>query len=132
MLWSCQAKQEKTDEPEQSTKVEEFREKVIDVHNEAMPLMTDIYQLKSNLKTQLADSTALKDERKQQLKDVIARLDSADKGMKVWMREFSSLETGGMSDEEAMKLLETEMTKIYKVKEDMFSSVAAAKPLRKE
>jgi hypothetical protein len=126
---ACQPSKEQEAEHEESAKVEEARQQVITVHDEAMPLMSDIYQLKKSLKNQRKDSASLTPSRTQALEDVLLRLDSADKGMRIWMREFSNVKTTDVDEDEALRNLDLEMTKIKKVRESMFSAVEDARKI---
>jgi hypothetical protein len=132
LLWTvlfvaCQSDKEKTDGNEESAKVQEYRQEVIAVHDEAMPLMSDIYQLKKELQSQLADTVSMEKSRIAEIKSILLKLDSADKGMRVWMREFSKMSITNVEEAEALRALEAEMGKIRKVRDDMFSSVAVAR-----
>ncbi len=132
MLGACQKKQaddESLGTPAESEKVTALRNDVIAVHDEVMPLMSTIYTLKNSLKENLNTRPELSAVHKKQIEETIASLDSADRGMRVWMREFSKLETSGMPEDEAIAALESEMKKITKVKDDMLSSVDKAAEL---
>ena len=129
----CGHKQKEDDqsqEPAETEKVAAYRKEVIAVHDEAMVLMTDIYQIKNKLKEKLqaGDTTSINN--RTEIEAGIARLDSASRGMRVWMREFGDVRTTGVSEEEALSNLKAEMDKITKVKHSMTESVAAAKALQ--
>jgi hypothetical protein len=124
---SCQKKEANEREaPAETEKVASLRKQVMTVHDEAMPLMTDIYQLKNKLKERLQDHS-LSTERRKEFDQIIAVLDSADQGMRVWMREFSDVKTTDVPEEEAMSSLRKELEKITAVKKMMVESVAAAR-----
>jgi hypothetical protein len=117
-------------EPTETENVAAYRKEVIAVHDDAMNLMSDIYQLKNQLKEKLQAGDALSNEDRTEVEVAIARLDSASQGMRVWMREFGDARTTGVSEEEALSNLKAEMEKITKVKYNMTESVAAAKALQ--
>jgi hypothetical protein len=130
----CKQKESVDDEagePEETEKVAALRKKVLAIHDEVMPLMTDIYQHKNKMKERLQSESTLTSEEKKRFETVLIELDSADRGMRVWMRQFSDVTTTGIPEEEAISKLNLELTKITKVKEDMVASVEAAKALDK-
>jgi hypothetical protein len=129
-LFACENKkaEDEGDAPQETEKVSALRKEVIAIHDEAMPLMTEIYQSKNRLKDKLNADKASPEEKKQ-IEDVMSRLDSANQGMRVWMREFSDVKTTGISEDEALANLRKELDKITKVKNDMVSSAAAARAI---
>jgi hypothetical protein len=120
----CDRKQ--TNEPQETKKVRALRKEVVKVHDEVMPLLTDIYQLKINLREKLSSEKPDAAKRRT-VEEILIKLDSADRGMRVWMREFSKVKTEGIPEDEALEKLRDEMKKITKVKNDMIESVQAAK-----
>jgi hypothetical protein len=124
----CDRKQplEEGNEPQETKKVRALRKEVVKVHDEVMPLLTDIYQLKINLREKLSSEKPDAAKRRT-VEEILVKLDSADRGMRVWMREFSKVKTEGIPEDEALEKLRDEMKKITKVKNDMIESVQAAK-----
>jgi hypothetical protein len=129
-VFACENKkaEDQVDAPQETEKVSALRKQVIAVHDEAMPLMTEIYQSKNRLKDKLNTEKPSPDQKKQ-IEDVMARLDSANQDMRVWMREFSEVKTSGVTEDEAVANLKKELDKITKVKNDMVSSAAAARAI---
>jgi hypothetical protein len=128
--FACQQKKTaETDDTEETPKTAELRKKVIDVHDEAMPLMSTIFELKSKLKEGLDTARALDGDKKKQVEEVILKLDSANQGMRIWMREFSKIKTTGITEEEATTILNLQMEKIVKVKKDMVESIKIAEEI---
>jgi hypothetical protein len=84
----------------------------MDVHDEVMPRMDDIYKQKKEFQDKLATKPA--DSLVVQQK--IARLDSADHMMMDWMHQFNPPESKA-SDEEAEKYLEDQLTKVNAMKD---------------
>lgn len=126
-VFACGQKQEKESEPVgEASAVEQRRKEVIAVHDEVMPLMSDIYQAKRRIR-EATNNAELPAEFKTQANEVIALLDSADQGMRVWMREFSKLELDDMEEKDALAVLDREMERITKVKHDMEESLRRAK-----
>ena len=97
---------------------------VMDIHDEVMPKMEDIYNLKKELTGQknIKDVTA---EKKAQLDETIAALDSADNAMKDWMHKFVMPDSS--NQEKAREYLETELVRIKKVREITEEAISRAK-----
>lgn len=119
---------DEADAPQETEKVGALRKQVIAVHDEAMPLMTEIYQSKNRLKEKLNSGKPSSDEKKN-IEAVMSKLDSANQAMRVWMREFSDVKTTGISEDEAIANLQQELDKITKVKNDMVNAAASAKAI---
>jgi hypothetical protein len=98
---------------------------VMDVHDEVMPRMEDIYTLKKNLQEQIANTPDMVVERKQQLEAIISNLDSASNAMMDWMHKFEPL-PDSVDQEKAREYLESEIERIKKVKELMNESIEKA------
>lgn len=104
---------------------------VIAVHDEVMPQMGEIMQLRREVAGQIesleaaqsADSTRI-----DALRNVLGQLNAAKKGMEDWMHNY---ETPGedMPDAEALTYLKGEMERVSQVKSDILSSIAAAKEI---
>lgn len=101
-------------------------EKVMDLHDEVMPKMEDIYKIQSQIKEKIANSPNLVKERKEALEQVALQLDSANKAMMDWMHEFQPL-PDSTDEEEARAYLETQMEKIKKVKNEMLIAIERGK-----
>jgi len=101
---------------------------VMDVHNEVMPEMDNIYKLKQALSDKIAKSPGLPEQKKQEIERTIVKLDSASEGMMIWMRQFSPLPD---TDKAAAKqYLEKEMIKVKKVKEDIIQALEEGNALK--
>jgi hypothetical protein len=132
MFIACQQKETKETSPENETSaVVQLRKDVIAVHDEVMPLMSKIYQLKNKLRS-ISSSGSAKDSDKTEIDSALKNLDSADQGMRVWMREFAKLDVSGLNEEEATRRLNAEMEKIKKVKADMEGSVKVAEEITRK
>jgi hypothetical protein len=101
-------------------------EKVMDLHDEVMPKMEDIYKIQSQIKEKIANSPNLVKERKEALEQVALQLDSANKAMMDWMHEFQPL-PDSVDEEEARAYLESQMEKIKKVKDEMLIAIERGK-----
>jgi hypothetical protein len=101
-------------------------DQAMDIHDEVMPKMEDIYQLKKALQERVASSKDLAEDKKQELELIVVQLDSVDHLMMDWMHHFNPL-PDSVDQEKARAYLESEIEKIKKVKELMNESIEKAK-----
>jgi hypothetical protein len=95
---------------------------VMDVHDEVMPKMEDLYNLKKDLQEKIANTPGLVEEERKKLEERIIVIDSVSKLMMDWMHEFNPLPDS--TDQEAARAyLESEMEKIKKVKDAMLETL---------
>ncbi|MBO3699002.1 hypothetical protein [Roseivirga sp. E12] len=116
-------------------KVEEG--KILDVHDEVMPKLGEVMNLKRQVlakATDLAESNP-EDEALEGLRSLAEELDEARKGMMTWMNDWAKTKTphtsGQSTEEEQKAFFQTEMDRVTKVKDDINSSIAAAKAMLK-
>ena len=98
-------------------------DKLIAVHDEVMPKLSYISELKSKLEekmTRVEDSVEA-----QKYREIMVALDVADESMWVWMRAFNS-DIEPMPIEDAMDYLKEEQEKIDMVAEKINSSIKNA------
>jgi regulator of replication initiation timing len=95
---------------------------VMDIHDEVMPKMEDLYTLKKQLQEKIESTPDLVAEEKKKMEDRIAHLDSASQLMMEWMHQFNPL-PDSTDQEEAREYLESEMEKIKKVKDAMLEAI---------
>jgi len=89
---------------------------VMDIHDEVMPRMEDLYNKKKDLQAKLA--AAPSEDLKKQFESQIAEVDSAGKLMEDWMHEFNP--PADTTDTEVIRAyLESEMVKVKRVKQAM-------------
>lgn len=104
----------------------ELYQQVIVIHDEVMPKMEDIINLQDKIRIQLdslieIDSTS---ERIIILQEMNLKLESADKSMMNWMREFDvDMNSDEVNQDEAIEYLENEMRRIEEVKEVVNTSI---------
>ena len=98
---------------------------VMDIHNEVMPKLDDLYKAKVKLSVRLKDSTEASEKERQQIANKIARIDSASESMMVWMRQFDPI-PDSLGEEKARAYLESELAKIQKVKQDVLQALENA------
>lgn len=101
-------------------------DEVMDIHDQVMPKMSDIYALKKQLQDQIAASPQLVDEERKKLEKRISNLDSVGQLMMAWMHDFSPLPDSA-DQESAREYLESEMEKIKKVRDAMLEAIEAEK-----
>jgi hypothetical protein len=103
--------------------IQALHKKVMNTHDEVMPKMDDIHDLKKQLSESLKnvkDST--------QIFNAITQLDNADEAMMVWMDEFNQGYTD-MKHDEQKSYLATEYEIIKKVKLMMLESLDNGKQI---
>lgn len=100
-------------------------DQVMEIHDEVMPKMNDLYQAKTKLTARLKDSPALTAEEKKEIQDKISRLDSANESMMVWMRQFDPI-PDSLGEEKAKAYLEAELVKVNHVKENILRALKDA------
>jgi len=110
-----------TDNPNQA-----LYNEVMDIHDEVMPKMEDIYELKRDLQDKLDSASNMAAEEKLKLEQRIAHLDSVGNLMMDWMHKFDPLPDSS-DQEEAREYLESEMEKIKKVKDAMLEAIEKEK-----
>ncbi len=101
-------------------------DQVMDIHDEVMPKMEDLYKIKSQLQEKIANSPDMVKERKVALEKMILELDEASNAMMDWMHQFNPLPDSA-DEEDSRAYLETQMEKIKKVKEEMLTTLERAK-----
>lgn len=99
---------------------------VMDVHDEVMPKMETLYNIKKDLEGKLSQTEGLTDQQKKELEQRIHTVDSVSKMMMDWMHEFNPL-PDTVDQEKAREYLESEMEKIKKVKEAMLETLEKEK-----
>jgi HPt (histidine-containing phosphotransfer) domain-containing protein len=107
-------------------------DQVMAVHDEVMPKMGELMSLKKSLTTRADSLKALGTEEvkalAEQLEGTAAQLENSHQGMMSWMREFNN-DFDGMAQEEVLKYLEEQKTKIAEVGKMTEESIQQAKEL---
>ena len=88
---------------------------VMDIHDEVMPKMDDLYNLKKDLQAKLQATPLPSGDIRKDLEVRIARVDSASKLMYDWMHEFNP-PADSADQEQTRTYLESEMEKVKQVK----------------
>jgi len=96
----------------------------MEVHDEVMPKMKDMYRLKKQLKKKA--KTDIPQDIADKIKVANETLERADDAMMDWMADYDKPKEGA---EGAMTYLKDQMTKIEIVKEEMLSAIENAQNL---
>ena len=111
--------------------------KVIDVHDEVMPKLGEVMNLRKQV---LAKATELstddsESDTVESLRDLASELDAARKGMMTWMNDWSKSSkphvSGTSTVEEQKAYFIAEMERVTKVKDNINNSIAAANKVLK-
>jgi hypothetical protein len=108
---------EKTEKP--------LYDQVMDIHDEVMPKMNDLYKIKKQLQDSITNTPNMPGETKEEFQTTILLLDSASTSMMVWMREFNPPD---QKDKEAFKkYMESELVRVKKMREDVMKALEKGK-----
>ena len=111
--------------------VEEKRSEVMAIHDEIMPRIGTLMNLKKQLRERAAAMDSAQNTDKEQLFSIrasIEQLEMADEAMMQWMRTYTD-PADSVSKQEAMEYLELKEQEILEVKEKMQDSEATAAAL---
>jgi hypothetical protein len=92
-----------------------LNEKVMGIHDEVMPKMQDLYNLKIKLQDTLAHSKSMAAEKKAEIQALILALDSTSTAMMDWMHHFNP--EVSKDQEKTREYLETQIEAINRIKE---------------
>jgi hypothetical protein len=110
----------------QEAVLNQLNDEVMKLHNETMPKMGDIYQLKAALKKQSEttheDSTHLKEA----LLEAQLSLAKADDDMMTWMHHFTEGKNAAKTYEDKIKFFKTQKDSIQIVNNQIYMSIAIA------
>jgi len=100
-------------------------DQVMDIHDEVMPKMNEIYKLRKGLQDSLLHHPEITEASKAEIEKTIVILDSANTSMMVWMRQFNPPD---QKDKKAFeKYMEEELVKVKKMQEEVMSALERAK-----
>jgi len=99
------------------------------VHDEVMPKMGDLNRLSRGIRAQMDTVPPIDTLLKLQQLDLLIRLEKADEGMMVWMKELKILDElrATKSHQEIIRYLESEKVRIGAVRDSMLASIEAGK-----
>lgn len=117
-IWACGG------ESPEIKQEDSLRNEVFAIHDEVMPKMSDIVQLKGSLIELPTDST-----NETEIKSAHNQLEKAEDAMMAWMNNFKAPEKlrDTQGHEEIMAYFENEKLEITKVRDLMNNSIANAK-----
>jgi len=93
---------------------------VMDIHDEVMPKMEDLYNLKKDLQEKLGSTTDQASKADIELR--LAQIDSASKLMMDWMHQFNP-PPDTVDQEQIRAYLESEMEKVKRVREAILETL---------
>ncbi|WP_422355283.1 hypothetical protein [Roseivirga pacifica] len=117
----------------ESYNTQEHIDKVFNVHDEVMPKMGEVMALKKQALAKAKEIEQANGDSTQvaSFRNLALRLDQANEGMMVWMRQWQANAQPHINEEttveERKAFLNSEMEKVEKVREDINSSIEAAK-----
>jgi hypothetical protein len=129
LFWACNSNESNTPNSENSLVKEKkalLVNKVMQVHDEAMPWMEQIHALKKEL-NQKMDSVQ-SDSVQAELNKAVLELDSADEAMMAWMRQYRE-PADTVKFESAREYLLAQKSEIERVKTLMNQAIENAKSL---
>ena len=121
---SRESKEKQEDDPNKN-----LYNQVMDIHDEVMPNMDELYTLKRQLQKKIENSPDLVENKRQQLETTILLIDSASRGMMKWMNDFSPED---YSSYELHDYLESEMKRVKQVKEAMLDALEKGRKANQE
>lgn len=118
--------------PETEKEQEDLKKEIMAIHDELMPRMENIHNLKQELEENKgyltrdsleADSTQMPTTN---VDSLINALEDADESMMSWMRGYNNFDNDNLSHEEQMAWLKKEREKIEEVRLKVISSIMEA------
>ncbi len=116
-LFSCTSKEKQ---------IESLKSEVIDIHDEVMPRMNEVMQLKKELVERGNSIDSSQIETLAEIQSHILYLEEADEEMMNWMRNYDP-EMKDMTEEEKIAYLKKEKVSIKLVKQIMMSAITESK-----
>jgi hypothetical protein len=110
-----------------------LQEDVIEIHDEAMPLMDELMRQKRRIQFRIDSlriSGEANEEQIEELQKNIRELRRADSAMMNWMRQFNALPADTVTHEDRIKYLKKEKSRIKKVHEMMVNAIEKAETVR--
>ncbi len=120
--------------------VEQTEKEVFVIHDEVMPKMGQLMELKTGLSKEISAIDSLVkitpndslQKRKEEALALSVALTEADQGMMNWMHDYNGDSLKALSGEEAVKAMNAEKTKISAVRDKMLESLAKAEQFLKK
>ncbi len=120
--------------------VDQTEKEVFVIHDEVMPKMGQLMELKTALSKEISAIDSLVkitpndslQKRKEEALALSVALTEADQGMMNWMHDYNGDSLKALSGEEAVKAMNAEKTKISAVRDKMLESMAKAEQFLKK
>jgi hypothetical protein len=120
--------------------VEDAEKEVFVIHDEVMPKMGQLMDLKTGLSKEIATIDSLTkisandslQKRKEEALALSLALTEADEGMMDWMHNYNGDSLKALSDTEALNAMSAEKTKISAVREKMIAGIKKAEEFLKK
>lgn len=116
--------------------IEAMKNEVLDIHDEVMPRMGEVMKLRRQVlsKAETLSGESTPDQSAiDALNSLAEKLNSANDGMMIWMREWTSESSGYLEGDQdkaaAAAYLESEKKKVEKVKTDILEAIKEAEEL---
>lgn len=121
LLFSCGGSNERShhneeEEEEVQNPNQALYNQVMDIHDEVMPKMDDLYKYKREFLERIANTPGMPPDQKLSLEKLISLLDSANQSMMNWMHNFNP-PSDSVDRETTREYFETEMERIKKVRD---------------
>ena len=121
-LMACNGNKGGADE----AKIEEARKEVMDLHDEAMPLIADMGQLAQRLEMKLDTMTVDDSMARAKVADAKEQLNQAEEAMFDWMAEYNKVTLSELEADSALSFLAQQKERMKQVADQMHSSIANA------
>jgi len=120
--------------------IEQTEKEVFGIHDEVMPKMGQLMELKNGLSKEISAIDSLikitsndsLQKRKEEALALSVALTEADQGMMNWMHDYNGDSLKALSGEEAIKAMNAEKTKISAVRDKMLESMTKAEQFLKK
>ena len=132
LVTACGGGQQNNQAETEQSENDVLMNKVLDKHDVAMARMGEIYNLKKQVLARVDSLVAAGGDESavNELRNIAQNLESADKGMMNWMRDFSNTwdpyKNGEKSDADTKAYYEDQQALVDKVNDDINNSIAAA------
>jgi outer membrane protein OmpA-like peptidoglycan-associated protein len=123
-LAAC-GKTTKNEQPVAENPNQELYKQIMEVHDEIMPRMEDIYNMQTGLEDKIENTANIGSAREKELEQVILNLDSASGSMKSWMQNFDP-QTDSADQAKSRGYLLSELEKVKQVRDFVTQSIAQA------
>lgn len=112
-------------------KVEVLQKEVIAIHDEVMPRMDELMNLKGKLQeVQKSLDSSASQEKKREIQRHVVNLNNADEEMMNWMRQYNP-QMENMTEQEKLIYLEAQKIAIKMVRQEMLSAIAESEQFLK-